>query len=106
MSVIFGEMVSMDTVVRMRWRCQGRKRQCNIRVQMLEIFWKERWQGRTDTVIASTKPIGENPFERCGVDEGVHRSCCGERGNIIRRDRVHQEIMVGIVENGTSWQEK
>ena len=53
-------------------------------------------------VASSKKPITKDMLERLGIDKGIHESFCSECGNIIRNDRVDQEIMVGIVEDRTS----
>ena len=102
MSVIAGKLVRVYAVVRM-CRCgQRRKCQYNIRVQMIQIIVRKRWQGRMVIVASSKKPITKDMLERLGIDKGIHESFCSECGNIFRNDRVDQEIMVGIVEDRTS----
>ena len=100
MSVIAGKLVRVYTVVRMCRSGLRRKCQYNIRVQIIEIIVRKLWQVRT--VTTSKKPIGKDMLERCGIDKGIHESFCSECRNIVRNDRVDQEIMVGIVEDRTS----
>lgn len=92
MSVIAGKLVRMDRVVRMCRSGQRRKCQYNIRVQMIDIIVRKWWQGRT--FATSKKPTTKVFRERVGI--------CSECGNIVRNNRVDQEIMVGIVEDRTS----
>ena len=86
MSVIAGKLVRMDRVVRMCRSGQRRKCQYNIRVQMIDIIVRKWW--------TSKKPTTKVYRERGEISS--------ECGNIVRNNRVDQEIMVGIVEDRTS----